>query len=220
MRAVLRSRTLAVLALCLVAAACTVVRGSGTVLTEERRVEPFTEIELEGSGTVLVALGERSAVTVEADDNVVPLLTTEVEGGRLRLGSKSGTAFISNVPIVFRVTTSSLRAVVVSGSGDVQIGDFAGEDLEVRIDGSGEVLATGTVERLEVRVGGSGTFDGFDLEAADVSVEVGGSGEVEVSASERLEVEIEGSGEVRYMGDPGQVETRVSGSGDVEEVRR
>lgn len=220
MPSVLRSRTPAVMVLCLALAACTVVRGSGTVVTEERRVEPFTEVELEGSGLVLVALGERSAVTVEGDDNVVPLLRTEVEGGRLHLGSKSGTAFVSNAPIVFRVTTPSLEQVVISGSGDIQIGDFAGEDLEVRIDGSGEVVATGTVERLEVRVGGSGTFEGFDLEAAVVEVEVDGSGDVRVFASERLDVAIDGSGEVEYAGDPGDVQSRVSGAGEVTEVRR
>lgn len=222
MRDVLFARALhpAMIALCLGVAACTVVRGSGTVVTEERRVEAFTEIELEGSGTVLVALGERSAVTVEADDNVVPLLRTEVEGGRLHLGSKSGTSFISNAPIVFRVTTPSLEQLVLSGSGDVQIGDLAGGDLEVRIDGSGEVVATGTVERLRVVVSGSGTFGGFELQAAEVDVRVDGSGDVEVFASEKLGVEINGSGVVEYAGEPDDVETRVSGSGDVEEVRR
>ena len=59
------------------------VRGSGDIVTEVREVSDFSEVHLEGSGDVVVEMGENESLTVEADDNLLELITTSVRGSRL-----------------------------------------------------------------------------------------------------------------------------------------
>lgn len=48
------------------------------------------------------------------------------------------------------------------------------------------------------------------------SVSIGGSGNAEVFASERLDGDIDGSGNIRYAGNPKQIGRTVMGTGSIE----
>ena len=61
------------------------VKGSGKRQTETRQVALFTSIETEGAFNVDVVCGKGLRVEVEADDNILPLITTEVSGNKLIL---------------------------------------------------------------------------------------------------------------------------------------
>jgi hypothetical protein len=133
----------------------------------------------------------------------------------LRLGTRPQTSYLTSNPVVFRVALPSLAAVAVEGSADVVIDSVEQEELEVRIDGSADVVASGSVELLTLVIDGSGDFAGTDLRASEVVVEVAGSGEASVWAVDALDAEVSGSGEIRYRGDPDRVSTDVSGSGEI-----
>jgi hypothetical protein len=51
-------------------------RGSGNVITESRVVSGSDEILLSGSGEVVVDVDGTESLTIEAEDNIMPLLTT------------------------------------------------------------------------------------------------------------------------------------------------
>jgi len=55
--------------------ACAGIRGSGIKLTETRKIADFAQIEVEGGVTLEVKKGPTS-LTIEGDDNIVPLYTT------------------------------------------------------------------------------------------------------------------------------------------------
>jgi hypothetical protein len=67
----------AVLAALLLLTGCSVVNGSGQTKSETRTVSGFTGIELSGTGEVTIEQGDAESLTVEADDNVLPALTSE-----------------------------------------------------------------------------------------------------------------------------------------------
>ena len=75
----------------LVLSACSVINGSGHVETETRQVSGFTGIDLAGSGEVTIEQGDAESLTIEADDNVLPALTSKVSDSTLKLGKKPGT---------------------------------------------------------------------------------------------------------------------------------
>src|SRR5262245_36154117 len=66
------------------------VKGSGVVATEVRPVEPFTAISLLGPGHVVIERTGTESVTVMADDNLLPLIKSEVRGGTLFLSVADG----------------------------------------------------------------------------------------------------------------------------------
>jgi len=208
------------------------LRGSGEMTSETRDVGVFTEVVLEGSGTVSIEVTGTESLTIEAEDNLMSRLTSDVEGGRLVLGSRG--VINATREIIYTVTVASLDGVTITGSGEIETRDITTsrfsaeitgsgsmlltglelESLDASIEGSGHIEAAGLVDDLEVRIPGSGTFRGEDLETARAIVSIEGSGSAVVDVSETLEASVTGSGRIEYLGSP-DVVSSVTGSGSV-----
>ena len=211
----MRSRLSAVsLVALLVLSACSVVGGSGQVVTETRQVSGFTAIDLAGFGEVSVEQGDSEALTIEADDNVLPNLTSEVSDSTLKLGTKPGVTVRTKNPIRYRVTVKDLTGVDVSGSGSVKAQGMTLQSLGVDISGSGTLNLSGSAVEQHILVSGSGRYEAADLLSEKAGVEISGSGDVAVAVSRELKIDISGSGTVTYSGNP-SVQQDISGSGKV-----
>src|SRR5258705_10697028 len=86
------SRTLCVtvllaglLAACGLLPGSNLITGSGNVTRVDRPVSGFAAVALEGSGEVVITQGASEGLTIEAEDNLLPLITSEVKDGVLRL---------------------------------------------------------------------------------------------------------------------------------------
>jgi hypothetical protein len=113
------------------------------------------------------------------------------------------------------ITTPSLIGLSISGSGDATLHGLSGKSLAVSISGSGDVRADGQVDSVSLDIDGSGDADLSALEARSASVLINGSGDANVYASSTLQAVINGSGDIRYHGNPGQISKRVNGSGEI-----
>ncbi len=188
------------------------VRGSGNMITETRDVSGFDSIQLQASGDVNVSVTGTESLVIEAEDNIMPLLTNDVRGGTLVLGSNG--SFTTNRGITYTITVADLTGIEINGSADVTATGIDTGRFEAEITGSGDIDVTGTVDDLDVRISGSGNYDGFDLVALRADVGISGSGNADVNATDTLDASISGSGNIEYTGDP-QVSESVSGSGRV-----
>lgn len=188
--------------------------GSGKVAEEARPVGPFDAIELGGSGRLIFRQGDEDSLKIKADDNVLPLITANVEGSTLHLGIRDNVSIETHSSIVYTVTAKTLKALRVSGSGSAKLESLSTERLDVRISGSGAVAASGRAEHQNVDISGSGDFDGKACVGAEADVRISGSGRAVVNVSERLDAHVSGSGDVDYVGHP-SVNSVVSGSGRV-----
>lgn len=230
--------SLAVAVLLTSVAACGVVanvggiRGSGSVITESRQVAGFSEIVLEGSGEVTVEFTDTESLTISAEDNLMPLLTSKVSNGRLVLGTSEPIS--PTVTISYRITVASLNSVSIDGSGTITIppttvdrfsasirgsGQIVLSGITVgtfdaEIPGSGQIEVSGNADGVDVSISGSGTFSGEGLKSASASVMVSGSGQAIIFATDRLDGSISGSGAILYLGDP-EVISDISGSGEI-----
>lgn len=188
------------------------VRGSGNVITEQRAVSGFDEIVILGSGDVSVSVTGTESLTVEAEDNIMPLLTTEVGNGRLELGSKE--SFSATKGIRYTITVAALSGVEINGSGDIDATGIDTQLFEVEISGSGDVTASGACAQLDVGISGSGRYDGEGLVAPVGIVSVSGSGKAIVNVTDDLDASVSGSGSIEYIGDP-VLDASTSGSGNI-----
>lgn len=210
------------------------IRGSGDMTTETRDVSGFTRIVLEGSGAVEVEVTGTESLTIEAEDNLISHITSEVGNGTLTLGTDASIS--PTREIVYSVSVAALDGITIEGSGNVTTENvetdlfeaaisgsgmitmdaIAVQTFDASISGSGRVEVSGTSSELTVSIPGSGTFEGSDLEAEGGIVEISGSGHAVVNVTISLIVDVSGSGSVEYLGDPASVHTDISGSGSVE----
>jgi hypothetical protein len=191
------------------------VVGSGKVASETRQVSGFNTVELRGSADVSVTQGEAEAVVVEADDNILPLIETTVQNGRLIISTKPNTSLTTTNPVHVNVTIKSLQGLTLSGSGNVDVSSLAGQDLNIVLSGSGDITVSGAADRVAIRLPGSGNVICSGLKARSATVTLAGSGNVAVYASESLDASLLGSGTIHYDGNPAQVRKSVSGSGSI-----
>ena len=183
-----------------------VVAGSGVRTNVTRSVATFDRVDVGGEYDVVIRVGAAPSVILEGDDNLLPLIRTEVRG--VHSGGSSD--------IAIRDVLSEAFEASVSGSSDLTAnGDFG--DLSASISGSGEIHMTGTADLIDGHVTGSGEMDLLEVRARSARVDVSGSGGVTVEVSDRLDAKVSGSGHVRYRGQPA-VQADVSGSGAVERI--
>ena len=174
----------------------------------------FDEVDLRGVGNLSIRQTGSESLSVEADDKVLPKITTEVVNGRLILSPEPDTSIKTTEPIDYELTVEDLHALEVSGSGDVVAEGIDTDNLGIDIGGSGAVGISGRADSQEVSISGSGAYRAKDLQSEEAKIEVSGSGSAIVNASEALEAKVSGAGSVEYVGDP-TVEEDVSGAGRV-----
>jgi hypothetical protein len=189
------------------------IHGSGVAASESRDVPAFSKVEVRGSADIVAQVGGATSLSLVGDDNLLPYVTTAVQGDTLVIDMQSGN-YSMETDLVVTLSTPRLQGLSVLGSSDCRIDGLAGGDLELSISGSGDVHASGQVERLAVSIRGSGDMRLEQLETRSASVSISGSGDVRLFAVDALDVGITGSGDVSYVGSPA-VSQHISGSGSV-----
>ncbi|CAN5845832.1 head GIN domain-containing protein [soil metagenome] len=230
----------ALMGMLLAACGLQVINGSGNVVTEARPVSNFNAVSLSGTGELTIIQGESEALTVEAEDNVMSHLRTEVRNGTLTLGlaHESWLQVVRPTqPIKFKLTVKKLTdldlsgsgsiqaatlttdqlAVTVSGSGDLEFAQLAATNLTCTISGSGKAQFAGAVTGQTVVISGNGDYQAGNLKSQTGQITVSGSGQVTVWVQTALDVEISGSGMVNYYGAP-KLSTEISGSGQIKDL--
>jgi hypothetical protein len=232
-----------VLVTCLLAVAlgtgCNVrtIDGSGNVRSENRAIGDVHTVSLGWSGQMVIRQGENESLTITADENILPLITSDVRHGELVITIDRpyrSDMVRPSQPARYELTVRDLAAVNVtgsaavvagalqveelvlslSGSGQIAIERLEAAALQTRLTGSGDVAVAGQVNDQQVSVSGSGSFLGGELSSRQATVAVTGSGTATVWVEDTLNVTVSGSGSVAYHGRPALRQT-VAGSGSV-----
>jgi hypothetical protein len=172
-------------------------RGSGNIMTQTVEVSDFNSVSLEGSGDVYIQQGKTESLTIEADDNILPLLETKVRGSELVLTTKPNQNIDPSQKIVYRVTVKDLKGVSLKGSGNFYIDPVKSDSMDVLISGSGDIKFK-------------------DLSTGKLSTDLNGSGNIiaDKLAAEAVDASIKGSGDTRLAGKAGPQTISFDGSGN------
>lgn len=190
------------------------VTGSGSVKTEVRQVSNFTQVEFSQVGTLTIEQTGVEGLTITADDNILPILTSDVSGGVLHLGAKDNQNYTTQDPITYLLSVKTLTGLTLSGAGATQARNLDGQALAVTMSGAGSATLQGKANSQQVTVSGVGSYDASQFTTKTAQVKVSGVGNAIVNASDTLDATVSGVGSVEYLGNP-KVTSHVSGVGSV-----
>ena len=108
--------------------------GSGVAKTETREVAQFSEIEVGSAIQLDVTVGEPTSLVVTADDNVLPLVRTEVAGDRLKI--YLDTSLSTNIGVQVKASTPALKSLVGSDATKINATGVTGEKYQVEVHGA------------------------------------------------------------------------------------
>jgi hypothetical protein len=194
------------------------VVGSGKMASESRPVSGFTKVDLSGFGDMTIDVNGSESLTIEGDDNILPLIVTEVRGDTLHIGFKDRTPVQRVTRLSFKLTAKQLEGLTVSGAGDITANNIDTPRMEVATSGAGRISMSGKAAEEAITLTGAGSFEGENLLSETASVRTSGVGRAIVNASKTLDVNISGAGAVEYIGNP-QVTKQISGVGSVQQRR-
>lgn len=209
------------------------VKGSGDPASEKRHPGEFNSVELKIPAEVFISAGNEHSVLIEADSNLIPLLTTDIRSKTLTLQSKKNISLSKNkikifieMPVIKKLTTmgsgniyvddvfkNDYLSLKIMGSGNITIGTETGI-LESQIYGSGNLKLEGKAEKHKIDIRGSGDVLSKDLETDICNIRIMGSGNSYVKVNRVLDVNVSGSGDVYFSGSP-SVSKTIRGSGKI-----
>lgn len=188
------------------------VKGSGNYVTETRKVEAYDAIELRIPANMRVSIGKPTPLTIEADDNIMSLIMTEVHKGRLIISAKR--PFESKEGPNIEVTVAELKAVEVVGAGDMWVTKLDNESLSAAATGAADLHLSGKTKNLSVAVTGAADVFAYELQAQNASATLTGAADANLSVAESLNATLTGACDLNYRGNP-KVTKMIIGTGDV-----
>jgi hypothetical protein len=186
------------------------IKGSGVAATEAREINDFTGVDVGGVFQVEITAGKDFSVSVDADDNLLQYIKTEVNGDVLHIETTE--RINSTTPIRVHIAAPDIESLSTSGASKVALAGVRNSSLEVDTSGASKIKIEGQTGDLKVGVSGASSVDAGSLKAQSASVDASGAGSVSVFATERLVSEASGASNITYSGNPTNVEKKSSGA--------
>ncbi len=212
----------------------TCVDGNGDFTMETRQIGDFERIVSNGAFNITFSQASSTRVDVFAESNILPLIQTAVSDRTFIVEVKDDDCYNTTQPVEITLTSPVLESVTLSGSETFNANNLKLDVLNYETDGSATVNSLLDVNELTVSLNGSGDFNlagsakrgrfgipgsGMIYASAFVTdsceVIISGSGDAHVYVTKYLKATISGSGSVYYKGNPGEIISDITGSGEL-----
>lgn len=211
------------------------VKGNGNVKEEAREVGDFSGVRVSHSIQATVTVGPKRSVKLEAEENLLPLIKTELKDGQL-VTRVEGDGISPTKPVRLIVVTPTLTAVGASGGSEltadgttagakfeadasggstVKVKGVNAQLVEVEASGASHVTLSGTGKDVTVQASGAAGVKLAELTAESLKVHGSGAARVHAQASVAVEGHLSGGAELRVKGNPQRRDVSRSGGASV-----
>jgi hypothetical protein len=196
------------------------IRDVGNLVREERSVEPFDRVSLDGVGHADVHEGDGDHLVVEAPEHLMRHVETYVDRGTLvlRLHRPGFGARLSGESVHYEITMRNIRGLGIDGSGSIRAPRAAGESLDASIDGAGTIeIIDVDVRGLALGIDGCGRLSIERAKVDEVDCSIDGSGTISLGhvGARQVSVAIDGQGRLEAHGEAESVAVAIDGAGSV-----
>lgn len=212
--------------------------GSGNVISEERKVEGFNKISVSAGINLFIKQDSNESLKIEAEDNLMPIIITEVKNGRLEIRFKQffSIGFSATKPVNVYVAVKNLNEINASSGASVKAEEIRTDNFKINLSSGalGEIIvlasqidadaSSGSVIRISgktdtqnINLSSSGNYDAENLSSKTAYVNVSSGSSAKVNVSDSLNVNISSGGVVQYVGSP-KVSSDISSGGILKNI--
>ncbi|MCC8174625.1 MAG: DUF2807 domain-containing protein [Odoribacter sp.] len=212
------------------------IKGSGVVAKEERSVSSFNKLETSTAINVTLTKGNNIEVIVEADDNIVPYISTkvkrekliiEIDGPNNGIDVKSPMKVYVTVPEITEVSAGSASSVKsddlwvtsrlkldVSSAAKVEL-EVSVKELEVEVSSAAHLDLSGKAGNMDCEVSSTGKLNAETLEVNSAKVEASSMGSAKIWVTDNISYEVSSMGSLQVKGSPQVKKSDVSSMGKI-----
>ncbi len=211
------------------------IRGSKNIATETRESRDFNSLEVNKGIVVLLKKG-RAKIEIEAEDNLIEYIVTEVNGNSMRVDVAPNVALVDIQPIIVSIfaETHDLRDITISSGGSIAEGSIERDSLSchlsggsrltsnitshtllLNVQGDSEATLSGAVDIAAIEVTGASELSGKDLSVQRCTIIAEGNSEARVRVTKEISASASGNSKIKYYGRPKVLEKNTSGRSSV-----
>lgn len=188
------------------------IMGNGHIVTDNRPVGDFSEIEAGGAFQIEWRSGSPS-LSITTDENLLRYIDSENIDHRLRLHSR-GNLWPSH-HIKVSISSPSRAGAKLTGAARLTASQLSGHSFAIESTGAAKITLDGNVDDLVTEMTGASTLQASALQTKTTEISSTGASRAEVAVSESLKVSITGAGKVTYTGSPPVLEKHITGAGSI-----
>jgi len=210
------------------------ITGNRNVLTKSRKVsEDFNSIAVSRGLDVYITQGNKNAITVEADENLHDVITTEVRNGVLSISAEENIGRAKAKKVY--VTTHGLEKLTASSGSSVRTENTltatsftakasSGASLRLHIkadslwakSSSGASLKMmGEAADLTVKASSGSDIRAYDLIAAHGTAKASSGASINLHVTESIDAKASSGGDIDYKGNPKTTHKKKSSGGSI-----
>lgn len=197
-------------------------RGTGSLGSETRTLDPFQSVDAQGSSNVDIQKSADGTYYAEVYDypNIRAHIITQVVNNQLIIKNEAGTCFRHSDAKVTVYLPDPLYSVTLSGSGEVDI-EAAFPDLaQIILSGSGDIESdyNQSIDSLDIQLGGSGCVELSGCQNQYTNILLSGSGNIELQGTTNaIQALLSGSGNIHgFEYAATSANCSLSGSGNIQ----
>lgn len=211
------------------------LKGNGQVSTADREVKGFNKVEVKGVFEVIIVKSNQHHIKIEADENLISNISTEVKDGELIIKNEQSICGAKELKLT--ISTPDLNAIECSGASNVRVNDmFASEKFEIKSSGASEIRANistklliskysgasniilkGNADTHAIESTGASSLKAIDLSVSQCAIDSRGASDLKINVSKELSVTSSGASEIKYLGDP-KISKSIKGASNISKL--
>jgi Putative auto-transporter adhesin, head GIN domain len=191
------------------------VRGSGNFKSEFRNIDRYNEIDVFGAYDLEVTARQNSALQISGDDNILPLIKTEVRDKTLLIYVDRDTNISPKLRLKIKTSSDRIDKISSQGVNNLTVNRLDNYMFSLVQNGAGKTKLSGKTNKFLSKINGSIYINARNFYSQQVAIKLLGTSQIDVYVNEELKLDLLGMGKINYYGNPSRIIKNVLGMSSV-----